>query len=83
MKKYAADSVLAVAVIGMCFDSACKQNKKEEEKTMTLLILVVVKVLQRFAVLAVAKKKCIVLAVARDCFASCCKDLLAPVKIRE
>lgn len=82
MKKYAADSVLAVAVIGTCFDSACKQNKKEEEKTMTLLILVVVKVLQRFAVLAVAKK-CIVLAVARDCLASCCKDLLAPVKIRE
>ena len=32
--------------------------------------------------LAVAKK-CIALAVARDCFASCCKDLLAPVEIRE
>ena len=61
MNKCAADSVLAVAVVGVCFDSSCKQKKKkkknaEEEKTMTLLILVVVKVSQRFAVLAVAKK---------------------------
>ena len=32
--KYAADSVLAVAVTGVCFDSSSKQKKKEEEKTL-------------------------------------------------